>query len=119
MVCLVMLSLLDVLLLVVDMSLGEVATSSLGGATDHGLSFVVLILLHRDESRFPMVVPSWIGLIEWIVVLIGAVGWKLLTPLFRRWLDTSLTLLVLTLVLSRLLALAHSFELQVEGSENM
>jgi hypothetical protein len=42
---LVVLSLLDVLLLVVDTTLGEVAVLSLRGATDHGLSFVVLVLL--------------------------------------------------------------------------
>jgi hypothetical protein len=66
-----------------------------------------------------MVVPGWIGLIGWIAVLTGAVGWMLLTPLLRRWLDTGLTLSVLTPVLSHLLALALGFELQVGGSENM
>jgi hypothetical protein len=43
----------------------------------------------------------------------------LLTPLLRTWLGTSLTPLVLTLVLSHLLALALGFELQVGGSENI
>jgi hypothetical protein len=42
---LVVLSLLDVLHLVNNTSLGEVAVLSLREATDHGLSFVVLILL--------------------------------------------------------------------------
>jgi hypothetical protein len=42
---LVALSLLDVLHLVINTSLGEVATLSLRGATDHGFSFVVLVLL--------------------------------------------------------------------------
>jgi hypothetical protein len=42
---LVVLSLLDVLHLVINTSLGEVATLSLRGATEHGLSFVVLMLL--------------------------------------------------------------------------
>jgi hypothetical protein len=42
---LVVLSLLDVLHLVINTSLGEVIALSLRGATDHGLSFVVLILL--------------------------------------------------------------------------
>jgi hypothetical protein len=42
---LVVLSLLDVLHLVVNKSLGEVEVLSLRWATDHGLSFVVLVLL--------------------------------------------------------------------------
>jgi hypothetical protein len=42
---LVVLSLLDVLHLVINTSLGEVAALSLRGAMDHGLSFVALILL--------------------------------------------------------------------------
>jgi hypothetical protein len=108
-VCLVVLSLLDVLLLVVDTSLGEVAALGLRKATDHDLSFVVLVLVQRDRSGFPMVVPGWIG----------TVGWMLLTLLLWRWLGTGLKLLVLTLVLSRLLAFALGFELQVGGSENM
>jgi hypothetical protein len=42
---LVVLSLLDVLHLVINTSLGEIAVLSLRGATYHGVSFVVLILL--------------------------------------------------------------------------
>jgi hypothetical protein len=42
---LVVLSLLDVLHLVINTSLGEVPVLSLRGATDHGISFVVLVLL--------------------------------------------------------------------------
>jgi hypothetical protein len=56
-----------------------------------------------------MVVPS----------LIGAVGLMLLTLLLRKWPGTGLTPLVLTPVLSRLLALDLGFELQVGGSENI
>jgi hypothetical protein len=41
----VVLSLLDVLYLMINTSLGDVAVLSLRGATDHGLSFVVLVLL--------------------------------------------------------------------------
>jgi hypothetical protein len=41
----VVLSLLDVLHLVINTSLGEVAVLSLRGATDHRFSFVVLVLL--------------------------------------------------------------------------
>jgi hypothetical protein len=71
---LVVLSLLDVLHLVINTSLGEVAVLSLRGATNHGLCFVVLVLLRLDGSGFPMVVPGLIGLTGWIAVLIGAVG---------------------------------------------
>jgi hypothetical protein len=58
-----------------------------------------------------MVVPGLIGLTQWIAILIGAVGWMLLTLLLRKWHDTSLTPLVVTAVLSHLLALALGFEL--------
>jgi hypothetical protein len=43
---LVVLSLLDVLHLVINTSLGEVAVLSLRGAMEHCLSFVILVLLH-------------------------------------------------------------------------
>jgi hypothetical protein len=66
-----------------------------------------------------MVVPGLIGLTGWIAVLIGAVGWMLLTLLLRKWPGTGLTPLVLTLGLSRLLALSVGFELQVGGPENI
>jgi hypothetical protein len=66
-----------------------------------------------------MVVPGLIGLTGWIAVLIGAVGWMLLTLLLRKWHDTSLTPLGLTPVLSHLLVLAIGFELQVGGPENI
>jgi hypothetical protein len=39
--------------------------------------------------------------------------------LSSKWLGTGFTLLELTPVLSRLLALAHGFELQVDGPENI
>jgi hypothetical protein len=42
---LVVLNLLDVLHLVINTSVGEVAVLSLRGTMDHGLSFVVLTLL--------------------------------------------------------------------------
>jgi hypothetical protein len=71
---LVVLSLLDVLHLVINTSMGEVAGLSLRGATDHAFFFVVLVLLQLDGSRFAMVVLGLIGLIGWIAVLIGRVG---------------------------------------------
>jgi hypothetical protein len=45
MLCLVVLRLLDAFHLVVYTSLGDVVALSLRGAADHGLSFVVLVLL--------------------------------------------------------------------------
>jgi 1-acyl-sn-glycerol-3-phosphate acyltransferase len=63
-----------------------------------------------------MVVPGLIGLTRWIIVLIGTVRLMLLTLLLRKWPGTGLTP---TLVLSRLLALALGFELQVGGPENI
>jgi hypothetical protein len=66
-----------------------------------------------------MVFPSLIGLTGWITVLIGAVGWMLLTLFLRKWPGTGLTPLVLTAMLSHLLALTLGFELQVGGSENI
>jgi hypothetical protein len=66
-----------------------------------------------------MVVPDLIGLTGWIAVSIRAVGWMLLTLHLRKWPDTGLTPLVLTPVLSRLLALVLGFELQVDGPENI
>jgi hypothetical protein len=116
---LVVLCLLDDLHLVTNKRLGEVTPLRLRGATDHTFPFVVLVLLQREGSGFPMMVPGLIGLIGWIAVVIGTVEWILLTPLSRRWLDTGLTLFALTPVLSHLLALALGFELQVGGSENI
>jgi hypothetical protein len=52
-VTMVVLSLLDVLHLVINTSMGEVAVLSLRGATDHCLSFVVLVLLQWDRSGLP------------------------------------------------------------------
>jgi hypothetical protein len=69
-----MVSLLDVLHLLINTSLGEVAALSLKGATDHAFPIMVVVLLQWDGSCFPMVVPGLIGLTGWIAVLIGAVG---------------------------------------------
>jgi hypothetical protein len=69
----------------------------LRGTTDHVFPFVVLVLLQRDVRWFLVVVIAWIG-------------WILLTPLMSKWLNTGLTLFVLTLVLRRLLTLALGFD---------
>jgi hypothetical protein len=66
-----------------------------------------------------MVVPGFIGLTGWIAVLIGAIGWMLLTLLLRKWPDTALAPLGLTPMLSHLLVLALGFELQVGGPKNI
>jgi hypothetical protein len=71
MVTMVVLSLLDVLHLVINTSLGEVAVLSLRRATDHAFLFVVVVLLQWDRSGLSMVV---LGLTGWIAVLIGMVG---------------------------------------------
>jgi uncharacterized membrane protein len=44
------------------------------------------------------------------VVVIALIGWILLSPLLIKWLNTGLTLFVLTPVLSRLLALTLGFD---------
>jgi hypothetical protein len=66
-----------------------------------------------------MVFPGLIGLTGWIAILIGTVGWMLLTLLLRKWPDTGFTPLGLTQMLSHLLVLALGFELQVGGPENI
>jgi hypothetical protein len=45
------------------------------------------------------------------VALVGKMVWFVLNPLSSKWLGTSFTLLELTPVLSRLLALTLGFEL--------
>jgi hypothetical protein len=64
------------------------------GATDHGLPFVVCVVLQGDV---------------WVFHL-GEIGWILLTPRLSKWHGTSLIRFVLTLVLSRLLTLALVFD---------
>jgi hypothetical protein len=71
MVTMVVLSLLDVLHLVINTSLGEVKVLSLRRATDHAFPFMVVVPLQWDRSGLPMVV---LGLTGWITVLIGMVG---------------------------------------------
>jgi hypothetical protein len=47
------------------------------------------------------------------VALVGKMVWIVLTLLLSKWLGTSFTLLVITLVLSRLFAHVLNFEFQV------
>jgi hypothetical protein len=71
MVTMVVLSLLNVLYLVINTSLGEVAVLSLRRATDHAFPFLVVVPLQWDRGGLPMVV---LGLTGWIALLIGMVG---------------------------------------------
>jgi hypothetical protein len=71
------------------------------GETVHGLSFMVLVLLQVERVGSLMVV-TLVVFVE--VAWVGKMVWFVLTPLSSKWLSTGFTLLVLTLVLSRLFA---------------
>jgi hypothetical protein len=87
-------SLLDVPLLVDNTSMGgTIAALGPKGATDHGLPFVVRVVLQGDV---------------WVFHL-GEIGWILLTPRLSKWRGTGLFRFVLTPVLSPLLTLALVF----------
>jgi hypothetical protein len=72
----------------------------------HNFPFVVLVLLKVERVGSLVVV-----FVE--VALVGKMFWIVLTPLLSKWLGTGFTLLVLTLVLSRLFAHVLVFEFQV------
>jgi hypothetical protein len=92
--CLDVVCLLDVPLLVANMSMGETITT-LGprGAMGHGLPFVVRVVLQGDV---------------WVFHL-GEIGWILLTPRLSKWRGTGLVHFVLTPLLTPLLTLALDF----------
>jgi hypothetical protein len=94
-------SLLGVLLLVLNTGIGGVVALSWRGGTFHGLSFVVLVPLQLERDGSLMVVTV-VVFVE--VALVRKMVWLVLTPLLSKWLGTGFTLLVLTLVLSRLFA---------------
>jgi hypothetical protein len=75
-----------------------------------------LVLLQVERVGSLMVVTVVVFM---EVALVGKMVWFVLTPLSSKWLGTGITLLKLTPVLSRLLALALGFELQVGGPENI
>jgi hypothetical protein len=77
---LVVLRLFDIPLMT-NTSLEEVTILSLRWVTDHDISFVVLILLQRDGSDFPVVALD----------LVCMIGWIVLTPLWSRWLNIGFT----------------------------
>jgi hypothetical protein len=95
---------------------GRIRSFERRGGTVHGFSFVVLVLLQVERFGYLMVV-TLVVFVE--VALVGKMVWFVLTPLLSKWLGTGFTLLELTPVLSRLLALALGFELQVDGPENI
>jgi hypothetical protein len=87
-------SLLDVPLLVANMSMGgTIAVLGPRGAMSHGLPFAVRIVLQGDV---------------WVFHL-GEIGWILLTPSLSKWRGTGLIPFLLTPVLSLLLTLALIF----------
>jgi hypothetical protein len=101
-------SLLGILPLELTTGMGGVLALRRRGGTVHGPSFVVLVLLQVARVGSLMVVTV-VVFVE--VALVGKMVWFVLTPLSSKWLGTGFTLLELTLVLSRLLALALGFEL--------
>jgi hypothetical protein len=113
-------NLLGILLLVLNTGMGGSVVFRRRGGTVHGFSFVVLVLLQVERFGYLMVVTV-VVFIE--VALVGEMVWFVLTPLLSKWLGTGFTLLELTPVLSRLLALALAlalgFELQEGSPENI
>jgi hypothetical protein len=94
---------------------GVVALRWRGGMV-HGLPFVVFVLL-RLERVGSLIVVTVVVFVE--VVLIGEMLWIVLTPLWSKWFGTGFTLLVLTLVLSRLFTHVLAFEFQVGHLRNI
>jgi hypothetical protein len=103
-------SLLDVLPLVLNTGMGGSIALRWRGGTVHGPYFVVLVLLQVERVGFLMVVTVVLFL---EVALVRKMVWFVLTPLSSKWLGTGFTLLVLTLVPSRLFAHMLVFEFQV------
>jgi hypothetical protein len=87
--------------------MGGVVASSWRGGTVHDFPFVVLVLvqLERDGS---LIVVTVVVFVE--VALVGKMVWSVLTPLLSKWLGIGFTPLVLTPVLSHLLAHVLVFE---------
>jgi hypothetical protein len=108
--------LLGILPLELTTGMGGVLALRRRGGIVHRLSFVVLVLLQVERVGSLMVVTV-VVFVE--VALVGKMVWFALTPLLSKWLGTGFTLLELTSVLSRLLALALGFELQVGGPKSI
>jgi hypothetical protein len=109
-------SLLGVLPLVLNTGMGGAVALRWRGGMVHCTPFVVLVLL-QVERVGSLVVVTVVFFVE--VALVGKMFWIVLTALLRKWLDTGFTLLVLTLVLSRLFAHVLVFESQVGYLKNI
>jgi hypothetical protein len=109
-------SLLGVLPFVLNTGMGGSIALRWRGGTIHGLSFRVLVPLQVERVGSLMVVTV-VVFVE--VDLVGKMVWSVLTPLSSKWLSTSFTLLVLTPVLSRLVAQVLVFEFQVGDLKNI
>jgi hypothetical protein len=109
-------SLLGVLPLVLNTGMGRSIALRWRRGTVHGLTFVVLVLLQVERVGSLMVVTV-VVFVE--VALLGKMVWFVLTPLSSKWLSTGFTLLVITLVLSRLFAHMLIFEFQVGDLKNI
>jgi hypothetical protein len=103
-------SLLGVLPLILNTGMRGVVALRWRGGTIHDLPFVVLVLLQLERVG-SLIVVTLVVFVE--VVLVGEMFWIVLTPLWRKWLGTGFTRLVLTPVLSRLFVHVLIFEFQV------
>jgi hypothetical protein len=81
--------LLGVLPLVLNMGMGGVVALRWRGGTVHGFPFMVLVVI-RLERFGSLVVDTVVVFVE--VALIGGMFWIVLTPLWRKWLNTGFTL---------------------------
>jgi hypothetical protein len=86
------------------------------GGTVHSLLFVAFVLLQLERVGF-LVVVTVVVFME--VALISEMLWIVLTLLWSKWFGTGFTLLVLTLVLSRLFTDVLAFEIQVGDLRNI
>jgi hypothetical protein len=103
-------SLVAFLPLVLNMGMGGVVALRWRGGTVYGTLFVVSVLL-QVERVGSLIVVTVVVFME--VALVGKMVWFVLTPLSSKWLGTGFTLLVLTLVLSRLFAHFPVFDFHV------
>jgi hypothetical protein len=108
--------LLIVLPLVINTGMGGSVALRWRGGTVHSFPFVVLVLLQVERVGSLMVVTVVVFV---VVALVGKMVWIVLTPLLSKWLGIGFTLLVLTLVLSRLFAHVLVFEFQVGDLKNI
>jgi hypothetical protein len=100
-------SLLGVLPLMLNTGMRGVVALRWRGGTVHDLPFVVLVLLQLERVG-SLIVVTMVVFVE--VVLVGEMFWIVLTSLWRKWLGTGFTLLVLTPVLSHLFVHVLIFE---------